>query len=110
MSASTSMSAPARMTYNARYMSWFTSKRGVMSKGSYRRHSSPPSSMRFHTDLNPGSSHRSMLPQSMCGPRVNTLGPGLLMRNLSKYDTGVRTLTGVSGTEACQSERRYFWV
>ena len=99
MSASTSMSAPARMTYNARYMSWFTSKRGVMSKGSYRRHPSPPSSMRFHTDS-----------QSMCGPRVNTLGPGLLMRNLSKYDTGVRTLTGVSGTEACQSERRYFWV
>ena len=49
MSTLTSMPAPARMTYNARYMSWFTSKRGVMSKGSYRRHPSPPSSMRFHT-------------------------------------------------------------
>ena len=81
-----------------------------MSKGSCNLQASPPSRTRFHTLLNAGSSQRSILPPSMCGPSVNALGPGALIRNRSKYEIGVRALTIVSGFDVCQSESRYFCV
>lgn len=91
-------------------MSCTASSLGEMSNGSYSRHDCPPLRIRRHTLRNAGSSHRSTPPPSMCGPSVNILGPGSWMRKRSKYEMGARTLTGVSDTEVCQSERRYFWV
>ena len=101
-----------RNTHAALWRLWLVSNREETSDGSHRLQPSPPSRMRAHTFRLGGSSHCSMLPPSVCGPSVNALGPGARMRKRSKYEIGVRIETEVEeeGSEACQRERRYFWI
>ena len=97
-------------TDGAPYRSCFASSLGDASNGSWSFHPLPPSRILLHTLRKFGSSHLSIEPPSIWGPKVNDVSPGVRIRSLSKYEIGIDKSTPAADDELCQRDKRNRWV